>query len=252
LKFDQDDIYCDDEYYDEEEPSEEEIKEATPDKKTPGKEENPEVPEVVKQPTPVKVVNLEDRILDNQKFEQWFSKPEPTPEAEPEPLDTQVKNQDTESEGSEDEQEFVETKSPSDLKPVNYRTILCKWFERFSKCTIEGCTYAHGQKELVYSRPSAPTIKKQSSATDKPKHEPTPMVITSEPKEVEDFDFFADSPKNFDKKPKWNPKNNPKFKTQMCRNIEMYGDCNFTGCTYAHSRKELRKMPKTFVNKYFD
>lgn len=30
--------------------------------------------------------------------------------------------------------------------------MLCKWFEQYGKCKFEGCTYAHGQKELMFNR----------------------------------------------------------------------------------------------------
>jgi len=63
--------------------------------------------------------------------------------------------------------EPIEIKSLStgevDAKPNNYKTVLCKWYERFGKCTIEDCTFAHGQKELVLTRPS---YKKNSSTKE--------------------------------------------------------------------------------------
>ena len=36
----------------------------------------------------------------------------------------------------------------------------------------------------------------------------------------------------------------PKYKTEMCRNLETYGHCSFNGCTFAHSDYELRKSSK--------
>jgi len=34
--------------------------------------------------------------------------------------------------------------------PANYKTMMCKRYEQFGKCTYIGCTYAHGQKELNF------------------------------------------------------------------------------------------------------
>lgn len=48
----------------------------------------------------------------------------------------------------------------------------------------------------------------------------------------------------------------PKYKTVMCRNIVSHGECNFDGCTFAHSDKELRKPQKNTgkvtSSKFFD
>lgn len=33
----------------------------------------------------------------------------------------------------------------------------------------------------------------------------------------------------------------PRYKTQMCYNMLNKGECNFPGCTFAHSEKERRK-----------
>ena len=31
----------------------------------------------------------------------------------------------------------------------------------------------------------------------------------------------------------------------MCRNIEQFGECSYPNCTFAHTRNELRKVPKS-------
>jgi hypothetical protein len=38
--------------------------------------------------------------------------------------------------------EKVDPKAP--LVPANYKTIMCRRYEQFGKCTYIGCTYAHG------------------------------------------------------------------------------------------------------------
>ena len=38
----------------------------------------------------------------------------------------------------------------ADHHPANYKTIMCRRYESFGKCTFIGCTYAHGQKELSF------------------------------------------------------------------------------------------------------
>tara|TARA_B110000285_G_C15119511_1_gene616202 strand:+ start:2146 stop:2334 length:189 start_codon:yes stop_codon:yes gene_type:complete len=32
----------------------------------------------------------------------------------------------------------------ADHHPANYKTIMCRRYESFGKCTFIGCTYAHG------------------------------------------------------------------------------------------------------------
>ena len=67
----------------------------------------------------------------------------------------------------------------------------------------------------------------------------TAAALVEEMKDEPYFSEYYDEECDEDKKP-------PNFKTEMCRNTINYGKCNFKGCTYAHSEKELRrKKPHT-------
>ena len=38
----------------------------------------------------------------------------------------------------------AEKVDPKNYQPPNYKTIMCRRYEQFNKCTYIGCTYAHG------------------------------------------------------------------------------------------------------------
>ena len=72
----------------------------------------------------------------------------------------------------------------------------------------------------------------------KPYQEPEP-VYDQDYYEEQDYGYFYDRTKH------------PRFKTEMCRNIKLYSECTFKGCTFAHNESELRKAPKN-LNKFPD
>ena len=48
----------------------------------------------------------------------------------------------------EEKKQPAKVKKDLEQEPIYYKTILCKWFEQYGKCTFPTCSFAHGQKEL--------------------------------------------------------------------------------------------------------
>ena len=75
-------------------------------------------------------------------------------------------------------------------------------------------------------------------------------------KEDEDYDYYGEYGDYYEETAPASDKSHPKYKTVMCRNTIELGSCNFPGCSFAHSREELRKPKQTAQNKqqskYFD
>jgi hypothetical protein len=73
---------------------------------------------------------------------------------------------------------------PKNDLPDNYKTIMCRSYEKFGKCTYAkiGCTYAHGQKELNFGRNklsqinSAPSSISTTRSTLSVVHKPAPVA----------------------------------------------------------------------------
>lgn len=140
-------------------------------------------------------------------------------------------------------------------KPPNYKTVLCKWWEQYGKCTYVGCTFAHGQKELNFNRnhynqPKFPP-------TPNPKQNTTQKLQTNYyeddgnygDQEYDEEEYYGQEDYGYDNGYcSEQKKKHPKFKTEMCRNIDLYGECNYPNCTFAHDRNELRKLPAKYKN----
>jgi hypothetical protein len=50
------------------------------------------------------------------------------------------------------------TPEPEPTVPLNFKTVLCKWYEKYRYCKKENCTFAHGQDELNFNRVAKPKM----------------------------------------------------------------------------------------------
>ena len=145
-----------------------------------------------------------------------------------------------------EKKETSEDPSEEQKRPANYKTVLCKWYEQGGKCYNKNCTYAHGQKELVFRRSYYNKNKDSGTAGDEEEDE----YYDEEDYNQEEYNEEQEQPYSpstpFPNFTKFDRTKHPKYKTEMCRNIKLKGECHYDNCTFAHSLTELRKLPPGF------
>ena len=62
-----------------------------------------------------------------------------------------------------------------------------------------------------------------------------------------DIDYYEEE-YGYDNAYYYDKTKHPRYKTEMCRNMDLYGECTFEGCTFAHLESELRKIKNQTKN----
>ena len=127
--------------------------------------------------------------------------------------------------------------------PSNFKTVLCTYYEKDGYCRYgDKCNFAHGQKELKYLRNIYYNYDNDKVELGQEAEEYDEEYYDQEQVDYGHENYTSDNQFGFNNS-KFDIKKHPLYKTEMCWHMKVKGICEFSGCSYAHDLKELRKKP---------